>query len=128
MISFIFRLCAFLSLFPVFSLFFLVFFFTFVHFPCALLTLHHSFRSAYNAKLGMDSLVVNPISKAQAKQRSGRAGRTGPGKCYRLYTESAFRNEMMENTVPEIQRTNLGNTVLMLKGTNEGKMKEKEDE
>ena len=72
-------------------------------------------QKAYNAKLGMDSLVVIPISKAQAKQRAGRAGRTGPGKCYRLYTESAFRNEMMENSVPEIQRTNLGNTVLMLK-------------
>jgi len=35
---------------------------------------------------------------------------------YRLYTESAFRNEMLDNSVPEIQRTNLGNTVLMLKG------------
>jgi len=72
-------------------------------------------QKAYNPKLGMDSLVIVPIAKSQAKQRAGRAGRTGPGKCYRLYTEAAFQNEMMDNSVPEIQRTNLGNTVLMLK-------------
>ena len=69
----------------------------------------------YNPKLGMDSLVVAPISQASAIQRAGRAGRTGPGKCYRLYTEEAFKNEMMPVTVPEIQRTNLANTVLVLK-------------
>jgi len=61
----------------------------------------------YNPKLGMDSLVVSPISQASARQRAGRAGRTGPGKCYRLYTEDSFRNEMLPTTVPEIQRTNL---------------------
>jgi len=72
-------------------------------------------QKAYNPKLGMDSLVIVPIAKSQAKQRAGRAGRTGPGKCYRLYTESAFQNEMLDNAVPEIQRTNLSNTVLMLK-------------
>ena len=63
----------------------------------------------------MDSLVVTPISQASAKQRAGRAGRTGPGKCYRLYTEQAFRDEMLPLSVPEIQRTNLGMTVLTLK-------------
>merc|ERR1712232_634668 len=52
---------------------------------------------------------------ASALQRAGRAGRTGPGKCYRLYTEEAFKNEMMPLTVPEIQRTNLATTVLLLK-------------
>lgn len=62
----------------------------------------------YNPKIGMDSLVVAPISQASAKQRAGRAGRTGPGKCYRLYTEQAFKSEMLELSVPEIQRTNLG--------------------
>ncbi|OMH80549.1 ATP-dependent RNA helicase dhx8, partial [Zancudomyces culisetae] len=46
---------------------------------------------------------------------SGRAGRTGPGKCYRLYTEAAYRNEMLPNTVPEIQRTNMSSSVLTLK-------------
>lgn len=71
--------------------------------------------NAYDPKLGMDTLAVTPISQAQANQRSGRAGRTGPGKCYRLYTEAAFRDEMAANTVPEIQRQNLASTILMLK-------------
>jgi len=65
----------------------------------------------YNPKIGMDSLVVTPISQASAKQRAGRAGRTGPGSCYRLYTEQAYINEMLALNVPEIQRTNLGMTV-----------------
>ena len=53
--------------------------------------------------------------QAQAKQRAGRAGRTGPGKCYRLYTERAYRDEMLSTNVPEIQRTNLASTILSLK-------------
>lgn len=72
-------------------------------------------QNAYDPKLGMDSLIVTPISQAQARQRSGRAGRTGPGKCYRLYTEIAYRNEMLPNPIPEIQRTNLASTILTLK-------------
>ncbi|GMI34637.1 hypothetical protein TrCOL_g13015 [Triparma columacea] len=72
-------------------------------------------QKAFNPKLGMDSLVVTPISQASARQRAGRAGRTGPGKCYRLYTEIAYKNEMISTNVPEIQRTNLGNVVLQLK-------------
>lgn len=48
-------------------------------------------QKVYNSKTGMDSLIVTPISQAAAKQRAGRAGRTGPGKCYRLYTERAYR-------------------------------------
>ena len=72
-------------------------------------------QNVYNPKTGMDSLVVTPISQAQAKQRAGRAGRTGPGKCYRLYTERAYRDEMLTTPVPEIQRTNLAETVLQLK-------------
>lgn len=72
-------------------------------------------QNAYDARLGMDSLVVTPISQAQARQRSGRAGRTGPGKCYRLYTEAAYRNEMLPNPIPDIQRQNLASTILMLK-------------
>ncbi|KAG7660883.1 PRP22 [[Candida] subhashii] len=71
--------------------------------------------NAYDPKLGMDSLRVVPISQAQANQRSGRAGRTGPGKCYRLYTEKAYMSEMLPNSVPEIQRKNLASTILMLK-------------
>ncbi|KAI4526136.1 P-loop containing nucleoside triphosphate hydrolase protein [Schizophyllum commune Loenen D] len=72
-------------------------------------------QNAYDPRLGMDSLVVMPISQAQARQRAGRAGRTGPGKCYRLYTEAAFRNEMLPNSIPDIQRTNLSTTILQLK-------------
>ncbi|KAL7414068.1 P-loop containing nucleoside triphosphate hydrolase protein [Mrakia frigida] len=72
-------------------------------------------QNHYDPKLGMDHLQVMPISQAQARQRSGRAGRTGPGKAYRLYTEIAFRNEMLPNPVPEIQRTNLSPTILTLK-------------
>lgn len=72
-------------------------------------------QNAFNSKIGMDSLVVVPCSQASARQRAGRAGRTGPGKCYRLYTENAYKNEMLPTTVPEIQRANLGSVVLQLK-------------
>ncbi|KAL0308483.1 UNVERIFIED_CONTAM: putative pre-splicing factor ATP-dependent RNA helicase DEAH5 [Sesamum radiatum] len=72
-------------------------------------------QNVYNPKQGLDSLVITPISQASAKQRAGRAGRTGPGKCYRLYTESAFHNEMSPTSIPEIQRINLGMTTLNLK-------------
>ncbi|KAI3936132.1 hypothetical protein MKW92_005000 [Papaver armeniacum] len=70
---------------------------------------------SYNPRTGMDSLLVHPISKASAMQRAGRSGRTGPGLCYRLYTSHNYQNDMEENTVPEIQRTNLANVILTLK-------------
>ncbi|KAI7868445.1 P-loop containing nucleoside triphosphate hydrolase protein [Spinellus fusiger] len=69
----------------------------------------------YNPRIGMDALQITPISQANANQRSGRAGRTGPGVAYRLFTEEAFRSEMFVNTIPEIQRTNLASVVLQLK-------------
>ncbi|XP_037940793.1 ATP-dependent RNA helicase DHX8-like isoform X2 [Teleopsis dalmanni] len=72
-------------------------------------------QKVYNSKTGFDSLVVTPISQASAKQRAGRAGRTGPGKCYRLYTERAYRDELLPSPIPEIQRTNLAYIVLQLK-------------
>ncbi|KAJ7288503.1 hypothetical protein C8J57DRAFT_518295 [Mycena rebaudengoi] len=72
-------------------------------------------QNSYNPRTGMSSLVVVPCSRASANQRAGRAGRVGPGKAFRLYTKWAFANELEANTVPEIQRTNLGMTVLMLK-------------
>ncbi|KAI3775588.1 hypothetical protein L1987_50167 [Smallanthus sonchifolius] len=72
-------------------------------------------QNVYNPKQGLDSLVITPISQASAKQRAGRAGRTGPGRCYRLYTENAFNNEMSPTSIPEIQRVNLGLTTLNLK-------------
>lgn len=69
----------------------------------------------YNPRMGMDTLQITPISQANASQRAGRAGRTGPGKAFHLYTERAFRDEFYIATIPEIQRTNLANTVLLLK-------------
>ncbi|TPP65967.1 Pre mRNA splicing factor ATP dependent RNA [Fasciola gigantica] len=69
----------------------------------------------FNPKIGMDALQIFPISQANANQRAGRAGRTGPGVCYRLYTISQFQDEMLVTAVPEIQRTNLANVVLLLK-------------
>ena len=72
-------------------------------------------QNVYNPKQELDSLVITPISQASAKQRAGRAGRTGPEKCYRLYTESAYRNEMSPTSIPEIQRINLGLTMLTMK-------------
>ena len=74
--------------------------------------------SVYNPRMGMNALQVFPCSQAAVNQRSGRAGRTGPGTCYRLYTEMAFKHEMLPMTTPEIQRTNLGNVVLLLKSLN----------
>lgn len=72
----------------------------------------------YNPKLNMDSLQIVPISKAQANQRSGRAGRTCPGQSFRLYTLSSFEDEMWDEPIPEIQRSNLMNTILLLKNLN----------
>ena len=69
----------------------------------------------YNPRMGMDTLQITPISQANASQRAGRAGRTGPGKAYHLFTEQAFKNDLYIQTIPEIQRTNLSNTVLLLK-------------
>lgn len=72
-------------------------------------------QKIYNPRIRVESLLVSPISKASAQQRAGRAGRTKPGKCFRLYTEKAFKKELIEQTYPEILRSNLANTVLELK-------------
>ena len=72
-------------------------------------------QKSFNARSGMESLVVTPVSQAASNQRAGRAGRTQPGKCFRLFTAWSFQHELEPNTVPEILRTNLGNVVLMLK-------------
>ncbi|CAA7019606.1 unnamed protein product [Microthlaspi erraticum] len=68
----------------------------------------------YDPITRVESLLVSPISQASANQRAGRAGRTRPGKCFRLYTEKSF-NELKTQTYPEILRSNLANTVLTLK-------------
>merc|ERR1740138_534314 len=72
-------------------------------------------QKVYNPRIRVESLLVSPVSKASAAQRAGRAGRTRPGKCFRLYTEKAFKTELTEQTYPEILRSNLGNVVLTLK-------------
>ena len=69
---------------------------------------------AYNPKTGIEALVSTPVSKAAAAQRAGRAGRTKAGKCFRLYTETAFQG-LPESAVPEIQRSNLAPFILQLK-------------
>ncbi|KAL4701898.1 hypothetical protein ACJJTC_013186 [Scirpophaga incertulas] len=69
----------------------------------------------YNPRIGMDALQIYPVSQANARQRAGRAGRTGPGKAFCLYTRRQYERDLLPATVPEIQRTNLANTVLLLK-------------
>lgn len=69
----------------------------------------------YNPRLGIDALLLCPTAQSSANQRAGRAGRTGPGKCYRLFTAATYSMDMLESNVPEIQRTNLSHVVLLLK-------------
>lgn len=68
----------------------------------------------YSSLLGMNILETVLVSKAQAKQRAGRAGRTQAGRVFRMYSRKEF-GEMGENTVPEILNSNLANTILLLK-------------
>ncbi|KNE56273.1 hypothetical protein, variant [Allomyces macrogynus ATCC 38327] len=74
-------------------------------------------QKLYDPVTHMDALVVTPISQAAATQRAGRAGRTEPGKAYRLYSHEAF-SDLPPNTEPEIQRSALLDTVLALKAMN----------
>ena len=67
----------------------------------------------FNAKTGFETLTVDKISKAQAEQRAGRAGREGPGVCYRLLTDNEFA-VLPDFSVPEILRVNLSNVTLQL--------------
>nr|GEU80373.1 uncharacterized mitochondrial protein AtMg00810-like [Tanacetum cinerariifolium] len=60
-----------------------------------------------------ENLVVAPISKASARQR---VGRVRPGKCYRLYTEDYFVNEMSSHEIPKMQRSNLASSEVILNG------------
>lgn len=69
---------------------------------------------AYNPSSGIGTLTPVPISKASAIQRAGRAGRTKPGKCLRLYTEASY-HALAQTTIPEIQRSDLAPVVLQLK-------------
>lgn len=78
----------------------------------------YSRLKVFQPKMGIDALLVYPVSQANANQRSGRAGRTSSGVCYRLYTEMQFKDELLISAVPEIQRSNLSNVILLLKSLN----------
>lgn len=71
-------------------------------------------QKVYNPRFQFESLLVSPISKSSAQQRMGRAGRTRPGKCFRLYTENSFKGELPEFSIPEILRSELSGTILNL--------------
>lgn len=72
-------------------------------------------QKIYNPRVRVESLLVSPISRASARQRAGRAGRTRPGKCFRLYTEESFHKDLHETTYPEILRSQMSSVVLTLK-------------
>ncbi|TKR72765.1 hypothetical protein L596_020169 [Steinernema carpocapsae] len=72
-------------------------------------------QNYFDLKSAIKNLQAIPGSKAAANQRAGRAGRTGLGKCFRLYTRRALETEMDEQPIPGIQRMNLGNVILLLK-------------
>jgi ATP-dependent RNA helicase DHX33 len=67
----------------------------------------------YDPTRGIDMLKVGVVSKSQACQRTGRAGREAPGVCYRLYTEDAYET-FSKQTMPEILRCNIAGIVLEL--------------
>ena len=69
----------------------------------------------YDVSTGVQSFAVDWISKASASQRAGRAGRTGPGHCYRLYSSAVYEHDFSAHAVPEIQRTSAEGVVLQLK-------------
>ncbi|GKU00830.1 atp-dependent rna helicase dhx35 [Fusarium langsethiae] len=69
---------------------------------------------AYDPRTGIESLTGTAVSKAAASQRAGRAGRTKPGKCFRLYTEQSYQS-LQDANIPELQRSNLAPVVLQLK-------------
>ncbi|KAJ3221502.1 putative ATP-dependent RNA helicase dhx33 [Clydaea vesicula] len=70
----------------------------------------------FNSRIGLETLATEPISQASAGQRTGRAGREGPGVCYRLYTEEAYEKLEVSQS-PEIKRCNLTSVLLLLKAS-----------
>ncbi len=71
-------------------------------------------QKVFNPRGKMESLLINIISKENADQRAGRAGRTKPGKCFRLYTEESYEKELKKSSIPEILRSNITSVVLNL--------------
>ena len=72
----------------------------------------------YNSGTGVASYDIMWISKASASQRAGRAGRTGPGHCYRLYSSSLFSRHMDDFAIPEVLSRPLEDIVLAMKAMN----------
>lgn len=70
---------------------------------------------AYSPKLGFERLVCTTVSRAEAEQRAGRAGRVASGECYRLYTEEWYSTRMPEYATPAMLRSNLAALVLQMK-------------
>ncbi|KAH9079259.1 DEAH box polypeptide 35 [Lactarius deliciosus] len=68
----------------------------------------------FDGSIGLSSLKVVPVSQASAIQRTGRAGRTSEGLCYRLYPFSTY-NQLSTVAIPEISRTELSSAILQLK-------------
>ena len=62
---------------------------------------------------GIDTLLIEPVSQASAEQRAGRAGRTGPGRCIRLWSQTDHEARPLRE-VPEIKRVDLSETILLL--------------
>lgn len=67
----------------------------------------------YDARRGVNSILIEPISQASAEQRKGRAGRTGPGQCLRLWSEAEHEMRPRHET-PEVKRVDLAETLLIL--------------
>lgn len=72
----------------------------------------------YDRNTGVQTFEVGWISKASASQRSGRAGRTGPGHCYRLYSSAVYERDFQEFSDPELLRMPIEGVVLQLKAMN----------
>ena len=70
--------------------------------------------SRYDANRGINTLLIDKISQANADQRTGRAGRTAPGRCVRLWSRSE-QDERAPHELPEIRRLDLSEVVLTLK-------------
>lgn len=68
----------------------------------------------FRPRLGIESLLIKPISRSSADQRKGRAGREGPGQCFRLFTEADYKS-LEQNTRPEILHCDLTGAALKMK-------------
>lgn len=89
-----------------------------VHFLLCILRLVLLPTQVYDKVTGVSMFHVTWIAQASANQRAGRAGRTAPGHCYRLYSSAVFNDEFQKFTTPEIQRRPIDDLVLVMKSMN----------